>query len=57
MFAEETQTEQKTSDPLHHRTAERLREEVQREAVPLHLRESRVLRRTEADRDPGWSNT
>ena len=54
MFTEETQTKQKTSDPLHHGTTERLREEIQREAISLHLREGGVLSRTEADRDPGW---
>ena len=53
MFAEETQTQQKTSDPLHHPATQRLREEIQREAIPFHLREGRVLSRTEADRDPG----
>ena len=53
MFAEETQTEQETPDPLHHCSAKRLREEIQGETVPLHLRESGVLRRTQADRNPG----
>ena len=53
MFAEETQTEQETSDPLHHPATERPGEEIQREAVSLHLWEGGVLGRTEADRDPG----
>ena len=53
MFTEETQTQQKTSDPLHHSATQRLREEIQREAVPLHLREGRVRRQPPADRHPG----
>ena len=37
MFAEEAQTQQEAEDPLHHLPAECLGEEVQREAVLVHL--------------------
>ena len=51
MFAEEAQTQQKTSDPLHHPATQRPGEEVPREAVLVYSRESRVLCTAEAHRD------
>ena len=53
MFAEEAQTQQEAEDPLHHLPAECLGEEVQREAVLVHLWEGRVQCGAQADGDSG----
>ena len=51
MHPEETQTQQETSDPLHHPATERPGEEVSREAVLIYSGEGRILRPAEAHRD------
>ena len=53
MHAAEAQTQPQAAHPLHHPAAELAREEVPGEAVPLHLRASRVLQPAQAHRDPG----
>ena len=53
MHTEEAQTQPQAAHALHHAAAQRAREEVPREAVPLHRGARRVQRAAEADGDPG----
>lgn len=50
---EKTQGRQEAQDALHLTAAARPGEQVQGEAVPLHLREGRIFQEPEAVRDPG----